>query len=146
MGLKTYGAFPINIEIHADYYLANASNIGTLDLGRKLSLRYTRLSWITMLKSITAQSITAQSITAIAAAAIAASLVVLLTSAVPEAMADSRVKDAVSQPGVTTGSFPILAQGASCSSRGWPHYEQSCQFDKRRPINEARMVRVIALR
>jgi hypothetical protein len=92
------------------------------------------------------KSIAAQSITAIAAAALAAGLVVLLTSVVPEARAESQVKDAVDQPHAKGDHLTVLVKGTACSSRGWPHYEQSCQFDKRRPANEARTVRIIALR
>ena len=58
------------------------------------------------------------------------------TSVVPEAKADSQVKNAVHQPHAKGDRLPVLAKGAACSSRGWPHYEQSCQFDRRRPANE----------
>jgi hypothetical protein len=91
-------------------------------------------------------SIIVQSITAIAAAALAAGLVVFLTSVVPEAKAEAQVKDAVHQPLAKGDRLTILVKGTACSSRGWPHYERSCQFDMRRPANEARTVRVIALR
>jgi hypothetical protein len=43
--------------------------------------------------------------------------------------------------------LPQLLTGAACSARGWPHYEQSCQFDLRQPADAlARTVRVIAMR
>jgi hypothetical protein len=87
-----------------------------------------------------------KSIAAIAAAALVAGLVVFLTSVVPEARAASQVTDAVHQPHAKGDRLTILVKGAACSSRGWPHYEQSCQFDTRRPANETRTVRVIALR
>ncbi len=90
--------------------------------------------------------ITAQSITAIGAAALAAGLVVFLISAGPEARAESQVEDAVHQPHAQDDRLPVLVKRAACSARGWPHYEQSCIFDMRRPANEARTVRVIALR
>ena len=92
------------------------------------------------------KSIVAQSITAVAAATLASALVVFLTSVVPEAKADSQVKDAAHQPYAEGDRLPVLAKGAACSTRGWPHYEQTCQFDKRRAANEARKVRVIVLR
>jgi hypothetical protein len=42
--------------------------------------------------------------------------------------------------------LPALAKGTACSSRGWPHYERSCQFDMRRQIDEVRTVRIVSLR
>jgi len=92
------------------------------------------------------KSIAALSITAIAAAAIVAGLVVFLTSVVPEARAESKINDAVHLSHAKGDRLTILVKGTACSSRGWPHYEQSCQFDTRRPANEARTVRIIALR
>ena len=53
----------------------------------------------------------------------------------PFAMAD-RLRVPVSGP----------VTGTACSLRGWPHFEPKCQFDKREPAGEARVVRVIALR
>jgi len=40
----------------------------------------------------------------------------------------------------------VPLKGAACSLHGWPAFEPKCQFDKREPANEARTVRVIALR
>jgi hypothetical protein len=91
-------------------------------------------------------SIIVRSITAIVAAALAAGLVVFLTSVVPEASAESQVMDAVHQPHGKADRLPGFVKGTARSSRGWPHYERSCQFDLRRPANEAPSVRVIALR
>jgi hypothetical protein len=42
--------------------------------------------------------------------------------------------------------LPVLKRGADCSSRGWPNYEASCQYDMRRPFGQMPTVRVIALR
>ena len=42
--------------------------------------------------------------------------------------------------------LPVRGKGAACSSLGWPHYEPSCQFDRRRQANDLRAVRVISLR
>jgi hypothetical protein len=82
------------------------------------------------------RSITAQSIAAIVVAAGVAGLVVFVTSGTPEASAAPLVK-----------SEPVpVATGAACSSRGWPAYEKTCQFDLRRPANEARIVRIVGLR
>lgn len=40
----------------------------------------------------------------------------------------------------------VIPKGAACSTLGWPNYEQSCQFDMRRPADDMRAIRVIALR
>ena len=37
-------------------------------------------------------------------------------------------------------------KGAACSVLGWPDFEPKCEFDVRETDNEARPVRVIALR
>jgi hypothetical protein len=42
--------------------------------------------------------------------------------------------------------LPVLVKGTACTSLGWPHYEQKCQFDIRRPADDVRPVRVIASR
>lgn len=36
--------------------------------------------------------------------------------------------------------------GNACSPQGWPHFEPSCQFDRRRPAGAAGAARLIALR
>ena len=92
------------------------------------------------------KSVTGQSITAIAAATLVAGLAVLLTSVGPEAKAELQVKAALHQPHAKGDRLPTLVKGTACSSRSWPNYEQSCQFDLRRSIDETRTVRVIALR
>jgi hypothetical protein len=40
----------------------------------------------------------------------------------------------------------VVVKGTACSALGWPHYEQSCQFDMRRAAGDVRTVRIIALR
>ena len=77
-------------------------------------------------------SVIANSVIVVGVATLAAGLVVL-TSVAPDAKAESQVEAA-------------LVKGSVCSSRGWPHYEQSCQFDLRSPANAARTIRVIAVR
>jgi hypothetical protein len=84
-------------------------------------------------------STTTNSISAVVAAALAAGLAVLLTSAIPAAKAETLVEGPLLQS-------HLKVKGAACSTRGWPHYEQGCQFDLRGPANETRAVRVIALR
>jgi hypothetical protein len=91
------------------------------------------------------KSVAAKSITAVVAAALVASLAVFWTS-VPQAKADSQVSDAFHQPHAKGDRLPALVKGVACLPRDWPHYEQRCHFDRRRPANEARTVRVIALR
>jgi len=99
-----------------------------------------------MFKSITAQSVTAIAATALLAAILVTGLAVFLNFIVPEAKAESQVKGALHQSHAKGNRLPALMTGAACSQSGWPHYEQSCQFDSRRPVNETRMVRIIALR
>ncbi len=91
------------------------------------------------------KSILANSITAVATAAISAGVVIVLTSTVPQAKAEASVVPAPQQH-AKSDRIPTLLKGAACSSRGWPHYEPLCQSDQRQPANEARTVRVIALR
>jgi hypothetical protein len=95
-----------------------------------------------MFKSATAKSITALAVSVVGG------LTVFLTSVVPEARAEAQLQDTFHQPLAKGDRLPlaVIAKGAACSSRGWPHYEQSCQFDLTRPANEARTVRIIALR
>lgn len=91
--------------------------------------------------------ITAKSITTIAAAAVAASLAAFLISVVPEANAEPQVTGALHQLHAKGDRLPALVTGSACSSRSWPHYDQNCQFDLRKPADEARVaVRIIAIR
>jgi hypothetical protein len=99
------------------------------------------------------KSIIGQSLTAIAGAALVAALTVFLTSPIPQARAETQA--AIDQPRVKGDPLPVLikgdrlpvqAKGTACSSRGWPYYERKCEFDFRRPADETRTVRVIALR
>jgi hypothetical protein len=42
---------------------------------------------------------------------------------------------------------PVCVSSAhETSERGWPNFEQNCQFDFINPSNEARIVRVIAIK
>jgi len=85
---------------------------------------------------------TAKTVAAVAAAALFAGLGVMFASIVPEARAETQVEGLLSKG----DRLPALETGAACSLQGWPYYEQSCQFDLRRPAHEARTVRIIALR
>jgi hypothetical protein len=87
-----------------------------------------------MSKSIIAKSITAAAVIG----GLVAGLAVLFVPAVQQAMAETvvdqpAVVDNLHQAAVKGDRLPALASGAACSSRGWPHYEQTCQFDLRGP-------------
>jgi len=92
------------------------------------------------------KSITTSSVVAIVAAALVAGLMIVLTSVVPEAKAESQVKGTLHQSHGKRDRLPAPVKGSACSQSGWPNYEQICQFDLRRSANEARTVRIIALR
>jgi hypothetical protein len=64
---------------------------------------------------------------------------------VPDARAESEVAGAPA-PFAKGDHLHPLVMASECSSRGWPHYEQSCQFDLRGLEHQARTVRIIALR
>jgi hypothetical protein len=65
---------------------------------------------------------------------------------VPEARAESQVTGAPAPSHAEGDRLPAPVMASECSSRGWPHYEKSCQFDLRGPEHQARTVRIIALR
>jgi len=92
------------------------------------------------------KSARANSITAVAAAVVVASLAVFSFSAAQEANAEPRVTNALQQPLVKGDRLARNPKGAACSALGWPNYEQTCQFDRRMPADEAKTVRIIALR
>jgi hypothetical protein len=76
-----------------------------------------------------------------AGAAVVAGAIVFATSVAPNAA------DAASAQASANGERrPAAVTGAACSQHGWPNFEQSCQFDFRRPANKARTVRILALR
>jgi hypothetical protein len=95
-----------------------------------------------MVKFTIAKTVGAKTVGAIAAATFLAGLAVLPAAIAPEARAETRVEGSFSK----SDRLPVLEMGAACSSHGWPYYEQSCQFDLRRPAYQARTVRIIALR
>ena len=70
----------------------------------------------------------------------------VLWSGVLEVRAEPQAGVALPQLHAKGDRLPVVVKGAGCSSLGWPHYEQSCQFDNRRPAGETRTVRIIALR
>jgi hypothetical protein len=88
------------------------------------------------------KSIIAKSIMLVAAAVLVAGIAAFSTAAVPEANARSLVV----VPHAKGDRLPTRVRGPACSLRSWPYYDRDCQFDLRRPANEAGVVRLIALR
>ena len=84
----------------------------------------------------------AQSVSAVACAIIAATLMVPLTPAVTIA----EVEIGIVSLDAKGDRLALRTQGSACSDRGWPHYEQHCIFDRTRPADELRTVRIINLR
>src|SRR4051794_23046618 len=89
----------------------------------------------------------ATSLTATAAALtmLIGGLVVFLSS-VPVVKAAVPLPVEAQQHLAKADRLPVLVKGTACSTLGWPHYEQRCQFDMRRPADEMWAVRIIALR
>ena len=88
------------------------------------------------------KSMIAKSVAIVAAAVLVAAFAVFSTSAMPEANA----KSLVVLPHAKGDRLPARVRGPACSLRSWPYYDRDCQFDLRRPANEARAARLIALR
>jgi len=70
----------------------------------------------------------------------------LWPSIVSEAKAQPRIERALDPAFAKGDRLPALLKSAACSSLGWPHYAQSCLFDRGRSVGEAPTIRVIALR
>lgn len=89
------------------------------------------------------KSVTAKTFMLVAIAAFGAGILVLLTSVAPKAMAEP-VHGTIQ---FTKGDrLAVQRTDVACASQNWPHYDQTCQFDRRRPADELRAVRIIALR
>ncbi len=69
--------------------------------------------------------------------------VALFLSGVPDARAETQDRVVAHAKG---DRLLVLTKGTACSSQGWPHFEQGCQFDMRRQADDVRAVRIIALR
>jgi hypothetical protein len=80
-----------------------------------------------------------------AAAAIVAGFTLMPISAAPKANVPD-ITGALPQPAAKNDRLAVAVTGAACSKQGWPEFERSCQFDLRQPSNQARKVRVLALR
>lgn len=91
------------------------------------------------------KSTTMQRIVAIATAAAVAGVAVVMMPSAPQALTMTRVEGATAPSHRKADRLPLLVTGAACSSHSWPNYDQSCQFDLRRPTGEVRTVRVVGL-
>lgn len=81
-----------------------------------------------------------------AAAGVALGLAVFLIAGAIKAQAEPQIQVAVHDTLAKSDRLLVPTKGSACSSHGWPHFEQSCLFDMRRPTDAIRKVRVIALR
>lgn len=84
-----------------------------------------------------------KTIVMMAAAAIVAGFTVMPIAAAPKANIPGNT---ATRPQDSAKSNRLAVAGTACSQRGWPEFERSCQFDLRQPSNQARTVRVLALR
>lgn len=98
-----------------------------------------------MFRSFSAPLVTTvASVGAIMVAVLFGGLAVLLCPSAMPAKAEPTTVQV--QQILARGDVPALGEGATCSFRGWPYYEPSCQFDLRRTSGDARTVRIVALR
>ena len=95
-----------------------------------------------MLRSFPAKPVALTSLGAVLVAALIGAATIFLSSGL-EVKAAPQTGDAVHQ---SKGDRLIIPTGAACSGLEWPNYELRCQFDIRRPADNTRTVRVIALR
>src|SRR3954452_13458316 len=97
----------------------------------------TRPGGLHMFKLISVRSLSA-------AAALVGSLTVFLTPVAPQAKADTQAEAPASPRSTAKGDrLPRLVTGRACSSKSWPHYDQHCQFDLRRSVDDVRAVRIV---
>jgi hypothetical protein len=88
--------------------------------------------------------ISVQSLSAAAAAALVGSLAAFLTPVAPQARADTQAEAPASSRSMSKGDrLPLLVTGRACSSKSWPHYDQRCQIDLRRSVDDVRAVRIV---
>ena len=80
---------------------------------------------------------------AVVGAAALAGLIAVSVALAPPAKA-AQTQDTV-QSHTKGDRLPMRSTGSACSSIGWPHYEQSCQFDLSRSADAIRTVRVLDL-
>ena len=90
--------------------------------------------------------ISVRSVSAAATAALVGSLAAFLTSAAPQAKAETQSgATAVERALVKGDRLPLLVTGRNCSSKSWPNYDRGCQFDLRRSADDVRTVRIVNL-
>jgi len=84
---------------------------------------------------------------AVTAAAACAALIVALIPAPTPASAERAPQAAAvdTTPVPVSAPAPVLAEPAAACAQGWPHYEQNCLRDSRRPNGQARVARVVAM-
>jgi hypothetical protein len=87
---------------------------------------------------------TAQWMTVVAAAALVASFAAFLTPIAASAVVQSGA-DAAQEVQVKGDRLPLRVTGSACSAQSWPSFDQKCQFDLRRSVDDVREVRVVSL-
>ena len=143
--------FPVFPMFVAGIILENASNIGTDARNGRCPFEVIGFQGDSMSRSFQAPfAATIASVGAVMAVTLAGGMLIFMSgilevSAEPQSAAP-QVTVAAYPSHAKGDRLPVLVKGTACSPRGWPHYEQSCQFDQRRSADEARTVRVIALR
>lgn len=85
-----------------------------------------------------------QSIAVGAGAALIVSWMALLAPTLP-AVAKVDAEGAVQKILAKGDRLPKLVTGSPCSAQSWPSFDQKCQFDLRRSVDEVRQVRVVSL-
>ena len=89
--------------------------------------------------------ITTKSVMVATAATNAAGIAIIMTVA-PQAKAPPQVTSVVVEHVLAKGDrLRPLVKGAACSTRSWPNYEQTCQFDMRTSADHVRPVRLLDL-
>ena len=88
----------------------------------------------------------ARSMSAVAGATIVATLVASLTATIPIVNSATSADAGIMSRGSKGDDIPLRTQGTACSDRGWPHYEQRCTFDRSKPADEVRTIRIIGFR
>jgi hypothetical protein len=89
--------------------------------------------------------ISIKTLSAVAVSAVLAGMIVALTSAAPQALAQPQTDAGTHQPAAKADRLPARTTGASCSAGAWP-YDRNCQFDHRQAADGPRSIRIIALR
>ena len=88
--------------------------------------------------------ISVQSLSAASAAALIGASAAFLTPAAPQARADTQAEAPALPRSISKGDrLPPQVTGRACSSKPWPNYDQGCQFDLRRSVDDVRAVRIV---